>query len=823
MSKYFNNSENDFEENSNKKTDDFNEEEYEQYIPYFDEDEGEYKYTPAGDNQNQGNNDDQDINDEYENDYQNSNYQNEDDYNKDYYIKKREHNQGIEKDCIQNKNSDNDFTVNKIMDKIDVLNTEIKNSNKKTEEDKINKLNEEINILKEQLFRTKTVNDLKSQFEEFKRDFIKSQKENKYTKEYKPENDYKFYGYDSDYDDYFKRKNKDIKKESYYNDRNYDVDDKNEHLKGIEINKIVEKVKKDIYQEKEFDNNKILKEIEKLNEKNFTEQDIINKVNSVVEEKVENSLKNITAIINTNMQKILNEYNNKNIAVLDDILSKNDNEETLTKIDEIKGKFKELEENTLSVLTEYNDKQNDILMKFNEIVEKIESKNVIDKDDLYAETMLDGITDIKTDLRNAVNNNEQLNEDNKNIKEDILSLSEELHSFKENLGQTVTDSVDYQLKLINTNIENVSEKFDNLTENYHNVIDEIKQQLAFELEKNTNKEDINVLQDKLSQKIDDIVLKLGLFEQSEEDAEILSFKDIIKKEIEKIKEQTENNVKNAIDKSLEENTFINEKIEKILLLTEEMQNSKEELSDIINENTEKILQTTQETNSVKEDLTEIISNFKEKIDNDLQVINSELSKNLQLQQEQMLTIIQNELNNPNNNSNDEIKDILEKQEEIIKDFINTSAENINAIEGLNISIDTLLRQAEENVSAQSNISINMESVNAQLSAINEKLQEVKEKYQETGTEIKETEKSEDKNIKDIENKLDKLKQLILTKQNTDIKYDLSSIFTELRKINEKNKDDKLQDNYIKLSSDLDNLRKKLDKISQIDISKNKTQ
>jgi predicted nucleic acid-binding Zn-ribbon protein len=681
MSKYYNDSDDNEQENINQETAE-NAEEIEQYFPFYDEENGEYKYIPAG--------------------------------GEDY----------AEEQSLQYGNTEaGDFNTSQILNKIELLNSELSRANKNKEEEKISRLSNEISSLKEQLFKIKTINELKSQFENFKKEFIKSYGQ------YKEDNDEKFAdkGYRA-----FSYKDKSAK----VGDFAYGYAGKAEDGGGVDIEEIASKVKEELYRRQEYDNSKILKEIEKISSQNISEQDLVEKINRVVDSKLNESCEYIITKLSQKLTSGI--YNEK----IDDVREK---------INALENKLCDLEESVKDSAEEYGERLSEVIVKFTETAAKLESRNVIDKENLYYETMLDSIGDIKTEISKSAKDIAKLNEEIQAVKEAGLLQGKEISDLKENAGRIFAESTDYQLKLINSNIMNIEENLKSYSETANQISEEIKQELGYEIENKPGKD---------------------AFEQ-------------LKAEI--IAEISSSNQKSTAE---------------ILQKTE----GQNELTLKIDESVSQVLQSLKDVAAIKEDFGAMLGQLLEKINSGLAQISEELSKKIQSGQEQMLTIIQKEIENIGENTNNELKDILEDQKDAVKDFIKASEINMGTVEGLGISIDTLLRQAEENVSVQSGINMSIEAINANLSGISDKAEELLSSYGETLEEIKQAlsaaqkEKfeeisrllgsSENKKglaaeIKALSEKIEALKKMVILMRTANTGYDLSSIFAEIRKIGEK--------------------------------------
>lgn len=812
MSKFYNNPD-DQEENDIYENDKINEDDgYEQYVPFYDEQDGEYKYVPAGSG---------DISDEEE--------------------------------VIYNKQKStanyDGYNAKQILDKIEHLNCEINKSNKKTDEDKINKLSAEVETLKEQLFRIKTLNEIKSEFESFKKEFIQNHRSN-----YKDDDGFYYYGGHSPMQ---KRDNSQVRRKEPISYGYIGKSDKNED----DIEKIASKIKEEIYREKELDNAKILKEIEKLSQKNLSESDIMEKVNSVIDRKLNESCDIIISKITAKLEQRLNDIKTHNEHVILNALNKENSEDRFL---DLKEQIEQLKDSTDLTLGEYSEKQNGLMVKFAEIAEKLEQQNVIDKENLYAETMLDGIGDIKTELAKSVKEITELKENNKIIKENLTSQGREIDSLRDNIAQIFSESSDYQLKLINSNIMNLEEAVKTYSDNAAKTVDEIKQEIAYEVEGKAKKEDIENLKEEMLQQISsikpEVVLLSGKFESLQNDFTvqfenaITELKENSKNEenlasiIDQLKQDLSQKLEDALIE-LKDNAQTDEKLVNALEenKTEILQKSQQQLEDINTVLTEKHEETTKslsEITGLRDELATMITELKEKVYSRLVLQSEDLNKNLQSQQEQMLLIIQKEISNIGDSVNAETRDLLEKQEDIIKDFIKESQGNMAAVEGLSISVDTLLRQAEENVTVQSDIKINIESINAQISSITAQTEELIEKYQKTAEELKselaenlsqkldgiakiiggeDAQKGLSTAIKALEEKIESLKKTVMMMRGgKDSGYELSAIFSEIRKLGEKVKIDSAVDtNALYQSKKLSQLKNELDEIS--DISEKKHQ
>jgi uncharacterized coiled-coil DUF342 family protein len=716
MKEYYDNE--DYNED-NFQDDNYNEEEFEQFNPYYDEDEGEYKYIPAVQEQWQ------------EPDYPDM---------------------ADEGGSQANSARYDDNSSQKILEKIEHLKTEIDSSNKKTEEEKINRLSSEIKHLKHQLFQIKTANALKRQFDEFKKDFIRSQ-------ELKSRQHYYYQ------DPYYRRP----AKPEYQNP--YQKMPHKEQVDDIDIEKLVEKVKNDIYQDKDLDSQKILTEIEKINKSNLTELQIIEKINTAVEERYESIVTKLTELLDSRIKEIKNHTS----VYFDETLNKvNDGEQEYgAKISELSEKLQQYRQENKAMLEEYNEKQNDVIVRFSELAEKIQSSNVIDKDDLYNETMLDGISDIKTDLKELLKKSGFESEINA-IKENIDNVNEEITSLKESLSSIFTQATDYQFKLITTNIENIEESINALSESSklsQQNIDDILQKKAETEQLMHYQQDINDLISAAKQDINDSI-------------------SAVKQEIiDAISSQSFDQIKDDLTNSIQE---------------------------ILEQKTAAIISEVENLKALREEIASQLSDLRQSVTDDISAQSSQIEQ-LKAQLEEIKAQAAEV-------PNSEIKDLTINIENLLNSFVKASENNTTAVEGMGISIDNLLRQQEDNIATQTELSEELAKLNAQINAVTADTRELSEKvgdskadsglFEKLSKKFEELLKQKDTNneeIKALFGELEEIKLLLSGIANADLSYDLSSIYSELRKINQSGS---ANIDQIKLSQELNSLRSQLDNFSQ---------
>ena len=860
MGKYFFKKDDEDQQNNfdNEITQDINAEEadgYEQYVPFYDEDDGEYKYLPA------------DTSDAEE-----------------------------EEEVVCHQVSHTDLPSKNILDKIEFLDNEVKNSNKKTEENKISKLNEEIKNLKEQLFQIKTTNEMKRQFEEFKKEFLENQTKNNNNNNNNNNNYNNNKERKYNYEDDLNNRYRDYKTSDYNGNKfNQDIEHRDympanaRPTANEDIDKLVNKVKKEIYQEKEFDSGKIINEIEKLNKKSISEQDIIDKINVIVEERLISNCDLIISKISEKLEQRLGDIKKQNIVMFNEMISKayEKDDTGFVKIDELIEQFNDFKESTKNVLQEYNSKQNDIIVRFSETAEKLEPKNVIDTDNLLAETMLDNIGDIKTDITNAVKDTAILKEDNKQLKDSVLTIINEIEFLKDNMSKTFSDSSDYQYKVLSTKIENIEDNLNAFIDGNQSATEEIKQAVNSAFEnfnpaKNLSdfKEDFLKEYQATSEKTT-LEIKNDISSVSVVSQDLINGLSTLKEHIDLKVEKTETDTATLTEllNNFKENTLeINDKnyqsIENISQnletfkenITNSTQRIKESISEsfdqikehysisgnsinkkleeqnneIINTNTliarkyDEIARMFNEFASLKTEIADVIGIFKDSVKEEIQNISNDINKSNQSNKEQIAAVLEEELYKTNEAVNTEIEKVINRIDDVVK----ASDNSVNAMEGLGISVDSLLRQAEENVAAQSAISINIEAVNAQLNGILNKTDDLAEKSDRIAADIEEhliifiKEKLEEiakkvenspqkaNEFKILSDKIKELKNMIVSLQNTDLNFELSSIFSEIRKLNSKNENQDCINNNL-ISADIKNLRNQLDDISKIDNAKEK--
>lgn len=162
-----------------------------------------------------------------------------------------------------------------------------------------------------------------------------------------------------------------------------------------------------------------------------------------------------------------------------------------------------------------------------------------------------------------------------------------------------------------------------------------------------------------------------------------------------------------------------------------------------------------------------------------------------------------------------IKDISENMEKKME-RITTAADNMSsAVEGMGISIDNLLRQQEDNISAQNDLSGEIAKLSALISTSISSGQENtidKTRYDELAKSIEKvlakSGGADKQALAALGAELRELKNTVAGLTSADLSYDLSSIYSELRKMNESGAADI---ENIKLNQELNTLRNQLNK------------
>lgn len=772
---------------------------YEQYIPYYDADDGEYKYIPAA------------------GDWE-------------------------EAPLAAPEGQVADDKSEQILEKIQQLKSELDSVSKKSDDDKITRLNGEIKSLRDQLFQIKTANELKKQFEEFKKEFLQSQQSRPQPQPQQqqlPPQPQDRYGYSEK--SYARRPQK-----AYYR-----PPQKKESAE-IDIERLVEKVKSEIYQEKDFDTQRILKEIEKLNSGNLTELQIIEKINMAVEERINAGLDDLVAKIGEKFETKLNELKSQTAKLFNETAQRayEIDESSAEKIEKLSEKLQNYKNETKALLDEYNEKQNDVIVRFSELAEKIQATNVIDKDNLYNETMLDGISDIKSEFKNLLKKSDYQTEINA-LKENIDSISAELASLKESMIAAFNEATDYQFKLINSNIENIGESSGAITQAAEDTLKEIgdiKEQTLSRIETLENgvaeyrsaiegklAENFAAIESKIAENFGAIESKLAENFGGIENILTENFGATENKLTESIgaaEEKISGSVMSAENRISESIASAENKIsENIGGLSDAFAALKDEIINAVREAAEQytsgIMTEIQNLAAAKDEIISQIADMSQSFADGMRSLKSDINQGIAAQNSQIAELkrqiedLKGVVDMLAEVPNSVIKEIVENIEGKIQGIVTASDNMASAVEGMGISVDNLLRQQEDNISAQNELSGEIAKLNAQISSLLsssrniadmiDKSRDIEELAKNIEKTLSKTGGADKQALAALGGELRELKMMVANLGNTDLSYDLSSIYAELRKLNQGGETDV---ENLKLYNEIESLRNQLNKIKQ---------
>lgn len=333
-----------------------------------------------------------------------------------------------------------------LMQKIEELNSKIEGKPSPPQEDcRINELNNEIKSLREQLFQLKSKDDIKRQFDDLKRELS----------------------------DERGRREEVVKKALPA--INCETEEKPKAESGGE-----------------FDAEKIIREIEKLNVRGFDE-DLEKKMDSAIDSRVESAVKSATEKFAEMLRDYFEQLREENSRLVEDALAKSRQEG-----DALSQKLSEYEESLTSAAEQYQGKLDEAMLKFSEMSEKLEPKEVIDRDRLYAETMLDAISDIKADVRTVLQDGEDVKSDLKGIGEKLSEIADSNLKFDDELSGALNDFVQNIIERTGERLQKFDEKIDLLSESYRASTEELKSFISNEVESKFSQQNLDEFKRELS-------------------------------------------------------------------------------------------------------------------------------------------------------------------------------------------------------------------------------------------------------------------------------------------------------------------------------------
>lgn len=372
------------------------EEEYETYLPYYDEVDGDYKYLPADDD--------------------------------DYAAPVAR--QGASGDAVR-----------LMLEKIEELNSKVEG--RAQGDYRIDELDREIRSLKEQLYRLRGKDDLKKQLDELKTELMqeKGRKEEYAAK----------------------------KQPSAFEPRKEPAID--------------------------LDAERIIREIEKLNIGGY-DKNLEGKLEAIVDKRVADAVKAASGELKETIRQYFEELREESGRLAESALS--NSKQGSEALDGISKRLSEHEESVAQSLDEYKAKLSDALLKLSELSEKLEPKGVIDRDSLYAETILDALSDIKADLRNVIKESEDFKAAIKDIEEKIFQISDSGSKTDEELQLALSD---FSQALSEQNEERLSSlegKMNSLSNSFEAIAGELKRYISAEVESKFSQQNLEEFKKELS-------------------------------------------------------------------------------------------------------------------------------------------------------------------------------------------------------------------------------------------------------------------------------------------------------------------------------------
>jgi DNA repair exonuclease SbcCD ATPase subunit len=371
------------------------EEEYEKYLPYFDEVDGDYKYMPAEDEgaapRRQG---------------------------------------GLENDPMR-----------LMLEKIEELNSRMES--RAQDDYRIDELDREIRSLKEQLYQLRGKDDLKRQLDELKKELLQE----KERIEERPEK----------------------RQPEGEEPRQEPVPD--------------------------LDAERIIREIEKLNIGGY-DKNLEGKFETIVDKRVADAVKAASQELKNAIKQYFEELREESGRLVESALSKSELEGEA--LDEMSRRLSEHEESVTASLDEYKAKLTDALLKLSEFGEKLEPKGVIDRDSLYAETMLDALSDIKGDLRNALKESEDLKAALKEIEERLSQLADSGQKLDDELQLAFSDFAQALTEQGEEKLSGFEGKMNSLSESFRAAADELKRFISLEVDSKFSQQNLEDFKKELS-------------------------------------------------------------------------------------------------------------------------------------------------------------------------------------------------------------------------------------------------------------------------------------------------------------------------------------
>lgn len=799
---------------------------YEEYVPYFDEDDGEYKYLPAS--------------------FVNS----QSDYD-DYNTEKRQ--------------AEEELLSKKLFEKIENLKKDIGIERKESQ--KIDELNKEILYLKNQMSKMDEQNRIQAEVERFKREFLQ-----------------------------------DLGRQQQASDRPVQVkstetasapQSKNtsSDLSDVDIEKIAEKIRQTIKipaqvideeKTKEIINKAVENSMEKLisalqsTERNigdtvaiggsgagFVEQNY-HELLGYIDEKIDNLKDELIARNEADFarqQQILHKFTLAAEKVEPGRIIDKDNiyaDTILDHITELKGEVSEMfavREKTSNDILALKNSLNELLTEVTSLRAEI-SEKPYENEELSAIKL--SVVELSTEINSLrselITDQDKDNEITKRIEELRISLAEEITSVSSGISGLNTDFADFKGGISSTIDEFKTkltaeiaatiidaEEFKSVIDNCTNIASDvtaIKENMAEEFVtiKDNFANEISAVIDGLNQEIsvakDSISADINSVKESFTDISLI--KESLSKEVQSIKENINEDI-TSVKESLSNN----------------IQNLKESISEDIAaiKNNSGAGISSEDITSIKEEFATISSDAKSDINGEIFKLKNEMSNNLFKVKEEIADSVEQSLGFIKDLPFNDVTEKIEQLKGNITDFGYITESTAATLDSIGVGMDTLLKQSEENATAQSNLLSSSTATGDQLISLDNNIAKLIDLFDEKSESdlsvtamtqlsqriardlaeiVKELSSDTEANRK-LSNEFAALRNTVLARlTGPDVPTELSTLYSELNKIRQTIEqassktasktaviEDKFNDNFSVLSSEVATLRAELSAISNI--------